>query len=836
MSRSRKSAGRLREDPFAGPTPRWPTATRRVMRDGRLVGVPGAGVHLYKKVPLAPVTDAKTTEAGLAAGEPLLDAFDQLVQMTSLRGVTRRALAKAAYRQVHVLMINVPQFFAPPWDHPNAIRLDGDYGHMLQESRLLLLGVQLRDSLVGQRGLNAAVDSVVETLTVGGAPIQDYDEDFTQVDRALTRAGLTSPSRAEISLANSWFNRGISPDPVIHPGEDNVAIFSSSATAAHARKHWGDIPIQDWPEDEGYHVLSMAAVQDLDLDWTPADQRRARWGGALLEAGAAVVSIRGILEPAAITRKEIEAKQKGVVSDINEREKANKITKAEQQQKLNELHSIHAMYGQDGAPPTLVDASVVVGFGAAVQNMEDVLGPASPVRLNPMSDRQPAALAETWPCSPVRSNPHRLDLPTTAIAFSGLVELSRVGDKPRNGAALVGFTERDRQAAWLDPRAAYLADLAPILLVAGASGSGKTLLMQHLADQFARAQTPVVMIDPKPDSDLSPAVRASGGQVASLDDLLSADGIFDPLRFGMSPETSVELAANMLLSVNPWGSKAQDLEVPINTALVYGVDQGAQCIGQALILARDDGRADKWMVDQVLELAESAPMFRAVCGLTPETTALRAAQGITYIRVGKANLSLPEPGAVNLNLVQRVSVNLVRLMVSGAAMALTGRQGVVMLDEAWVFMGSGNTELERLARVARSQNVTVMLYTQRVSDATLSGIDEHIAGGFILPLKEAEAIAACRILNLEPTPERIRRITAKATVGEEDAASGGAPNYDSMRALHVAGSRKVERGTIALFADIHDRVVPTEIVVAESFLAKASTHREDIDARKPEAA
>src|SRR5690606_3277877 len=234
-----------------------------------------------------------------------------------------------------------------------------------------------------------------------------------------------------------------------------------------------------------------------------------------------------------------------------------------------------------------------------------------------------------------------------------------------------------------------------------------------------------------------------------------ADGVFDPLRFGMSPETSVDLAASMLQEVNPWGDDRAKYEVPVNVALAWGVEKGATCTGQALQIALQDGRAPMEMVEPVIALAQSNAQFRAMCGLSPQSAALRVAEGITYIRVGKANLSLPEPGATNLGLVQRITINLVRLMVSGSAMALTGRDGVVMLDAAWVFLGSGNAELERLARLARSQRVTAMLFTQRVSDATVAGIDEHIAGGFILPLKRAEAKAACEILQIEPTAERI---------------------------------------------------------------------------------
>jgi len=60
-------------------------------------------------------------------------------------------------------------------------------------------------------------------------------------------------------------------------------------------------------------------------------------------------------------------------------------------------------------------------------------------------------------------------------------------------------------------------------------------LMLHLADQFARTGRPQVIFDPKPLSDHSAAVLASGGRVASLDELIHADGVLDPLRFAQTP-------------------------------------------------------------------------------------------------------------------------------------------------------------------------------------------------------------------------------------------------------------------------------------------------------------
>src|SRR5699024_7415842 len=137
------------------------------------------------------------------------------------------------------------------------------------------------------------------------------------------------------------------------------------------------------------------------------------------------------------------------------------------------------------------------------------------------------------------------------------------------------------------------------------------LTMLNLADQFARAETPVIIIDPKQSSSHHEAVANSGGQVISLDELLSADGVFDPLRFGMSPDTAVDLAASMLQEVNPWGDQRANFEVAANVAIAYGVTRGATSTGQALQMAAAAGKAPKEMVEPVLGLAASNAQFRA---------------------------------------------------------------------------------------------------------------------------------------------------------------------------------------------------------------------------------
>ncbi|MDA8318015.1 MAG: ATP-binding protein, partial [Actinomycetota bacterium] len=531
--------------------------------------------------------------------------------------------------------------------------------------------------------------------------------------------------------------------------------------------------------------------------------------------------------------------------DINERLSQGKMERAEQEELYADLDAVESIYATQG-PPTLVDCRVLTAFVGRDERFGyalDQIGRSSGLSIVSMVARQEAALAECWLASPVRATPHLHDFPVQTVAASGLPSLSVVGD--RDGA-LVGFTERDRQPAYLSPVAASKGDALPLCVVPGATGSGKSLLAMFLADQFARLpnglgeRTPVVIIDPKVGSDFTAAVTISGGRVASLDDLISADGVYDPMRFSITVDTGVELAASMLMSINPWGTAAFDFETPLVKALSYGARAGADCIGVALQVALRDGQVrpqEREMVERVLDLAASSPMFRACVGMEQGGPRLRASQGITLVMVGSAHLDLPEPGAVEPTLPQRIALALVRMMVFGSAMALNKRRGVIMLDEGWVFLSAGKTEVERLGRLARSQQVLPIFLTQRVTDALNAGLAGYISRGIILPLRdEQEAIAACELFKLEPTPERIGRITANATIGATTANDVGAPNWASMRALRDPKTRKVLRGTVGIYCDLEDRAVPVEIRIPDEFLAAASTNPEDIERREREAA
>ncbi|HEX9087873.1 MAG TPA: ATP-binding protein [Arthrobacter sp.] len=802
------------------------TMVRTKLPEGRLLAVDGS-YWLWRRLPLEPVADAKSISERMNVYMPLMAAYEELSAMASTTG-NRRSMSRNKYRQTQLLMVNLTRLYNPA-GHKIAGFLKESFPKQATEKRLALFGVRLVPSVGAKGGFSKAVDSVVETLVSGGTPMSDYDDDLRKVDAAMARCGLATPTAQEISIANSWWNQGEFPDTVDLPHSDHLHVFSDTKAVRMANDA-GREDCTNWPEIPKHRSLTIATLEDFSFEFESSESSMAHWATGLVEDGAVAISIRGGVEPAKITRQELRRQRKRYMDDINERHKQNKMEDGRQQEMLGTLEAVEGVYAGGGSP-TLVDASVLVAFNGEVEDITQA-GPRSAANLRIMNFRQRQGLAEMLMCSNIRANPNLHDLPIQVIACSGIQSLSTVGDKD---GALLGFTERDSQPAYESPTAASSGDAAPIFVNLGATGSGKSMVLLWKAIQFAKLGGPQVIIDPKTGSDHSPTVLAHGGQVASLDDLKGADGIFDPLRFSPNPTVGVELAVSMLASIDPWGGKAKEYEVHLYTALSFGVSQGATCVGQALQMALDANQASQELVDPIFRLANTSPLFRACVGVDPHTKALSINEGITLIKVGNTHLDLPEPGAMeSASLMQKVSLALVRMMVFGSAMALTGRGGAIHLDEAWVFLGAGKAEVERLGRLARSQQVLPELYTQRASDPLKAGLAGYISRGLILPIEDKdEARAALELFKLEATEERMTRITGKAMLGDGESV---APNWSSMRALRDPITKTVLRGTVGYYSDLAGRCVPIEIVLPPAFLKLASTNSDDLNARNAELA
>lgn len=841
--------------------PEWTTPVAEVLDHGRLIGV-DSSMWVYRAAPLTPVADAKDANRILEASTPLMRLTELLAPLANTAG-KRRRLNQDSYREIHLLLLNIPAPFQPRRGLTNARMLEADYGDRFTVRRMLAVGVKLKPimSRKGESAFHAALDSVTDTIVSGGVPLEDYEEDYAVIDRILQQSGMRELGhdefgRDELALAMGWWNFGGTPDTPILIHADHLHVFRTISAAQTASRADAS-QCERWRIPDSY-ALTMASVATFDLPWVDAVSARAMWAIDLLGAGARAVSIRARVEPPSVTRQELARGRDRYRKDREERVAQGRLSKAEQDQQIQVLSEVEAAYATQGGTPTLVDLSAVVALDGAITDVGRALQDSA-VNLGSLPFRQQSAFTEAMVCSHVRASPQRHDLPAQAVACSGLTNLSVVGD---SDGALLGFTELDWQPAYVSPFAATTADGGPLLTVMGATGSGKSMALLALARQWASitthygTRTPIILVDPKQGSDFRDPVEKLGGQVMSLDDLASADGVFDPIRVLIDRSTperelltmgeAVELASNMISGIDPWRkNERQGYEVPLLAALRYGVEHGASCVGEALRMADAASPLPPGMLGPILGMLDASGLARTILGMNPGTVPLRSAEGLSLIMVGNTRIPLPDSGAgawERASLVQRVGSWVLKMMVFGSAAAVAYREGVVVLDEAWQFLTGpdGAQEVQRLSRLARSQQVLVVLASQRVSDFIDAELIGGISRGIILPLDrgsgmvdrqgnkdDGQAGLALDLFQIARTEDRLRRLAAPRTVEGSDE-----PNWASMRALRDPSTGRVVRGTIGLYIDLSGRVVPTEIVVPPTFLAEISTTSTDVIARR----
>ncbi len=154
---------------------------------------------------------------------------------------------------------------------------------------------------------------------------------------------------------------------------------------------------------------------------------------------------------------------------------------------------------------------------------------------------------------------------------------------------------------------------------------------------------------------------------------------------------------------------------------------------------------------------------RGPLGLRARPPRLRAGPGgrlmvgePSVITIRTPGLSLPDPGASRetYTRAERVCVATLTLVAAQALRLVSGnreRHKIVLLDEAWFFLGSaqGRALLNRLVRLARAFNATVLVATQRLAD--LGELSELFGVYLVFGQEtEAEARAGLAQIGLDP--------------------------------------------------------------------------------------
>ena len=426
-------------------------------------------VWLYFVMPTAPF-EWEGHDRQLTIGAPL-DALLAELGETSPRplgGLQRLA----NNREFHILSVIWDAVPKPPMEaSPALAQYQKDaFAGMAVPNKCVFVGAKLRSSAYAET-VAGTLRGLAERMQPD-APIDldAYERDHRAVAGIFARNGGHRPKKSEGQVPGerdqleSWFNRGRGAEVFIEEHRTHLEI-------------------------DGNHALEFAAVLGRTNGFTrPIMNAGSAWLSAAggHEHGTIVVSIRGELEHAEVSRKRARAAQRRQKSQIEEQSRTGDIEHVEDFDLLG-LSAATEAYFARGAPATLVNTSVILGRRAepADETYIDVLRRDFGIEATPLVHRQMLALDECQPCSTKRLGRNRdfsNDMTASVIAYSGLTAFSHIGDPT---GVHIGLGLPDMTRVLLDPGAASAENKPPAMAIVGEPGGGKAQPLD------ARILTPV---------------------------------------------------------------------------------------------------------------------------------------------------------------------------------------------------------------------------------------------------------------------------------------------------------------------------------------------------------
>jgi hypothetical protein len=345
---------------------------------------------------------------------------------------------------------------------------------------------------------------------------------------------------------------------------------------------------------------------------------------------------------------------------------------------------------------------------------------------------------------------YRRQMTAEQLAATVPVASAAVGS---GGGVYLGFDPVAGRPVRFDPTEAPRDSRPSAVLLTGTLGSGKTIAAQAIAHAALLRGSMVIDFDPKPDHRLG-ALPELGGEVRLLE--LSADpehrGKLDPLAIGL-PELREELASSYLLEL--LRDPPPSWEVAIDRAVRDAVRAGEERLLSVVARLRGADAPGAQEAAEALEVISDFGLARLGFSDSEETDAsLVAPANLTTIRM--PGLNLPEPGTERAAYTrsERISVATLALVAALALKLISGersRHKLVILDEAWALFASsqGRALLNRLVRLGRAFNATILLVSQRVED--LGELSQLVGVSLVFGQDSVRAAAAgVEAIDLDP--------------------------------------------------------------------------------------
>lgn len=307
-----------------------------------------------------------------------------------------------------------------------------------------------------------------------------------------------------------------------------------------------------------------------------------------------------------------------------------------------------------------------------------------------------------------------------------------------------------------NPLEASQANRAGAVLMCGTLGAGKTIALELMCYQSAHRGSLVVDIDPKPDHELEnlPGLK-DRVHVISLADVEGNRGLLDPMVVAPE-ELREELASGYMMEILPDIKHEWQTEIIDAVRTVLRTPRPSSWRVVEHLLASDDPHAHA--AGKALRVWSDWGLGKLAFG-SDDRAHLDVELPVTTIKASA--LTLPPVGTnrSNYDQAERISVATLKL-IAAYAMRLISRDRSVhkmlVLDEAHVLTATadGRRFLERLIRMGRSMNITVMLASQLLGD--LSELEELIGVRFSFRQEtDEQARANLKMLGLDPSNEKL---------------------------------------------------------------------------------
>lgn len=832
---------------------------------GLFRAIDGSG-WLFAELPAQPpVRDAGSTDDLMKAARPILTIMDGLAGLVPSVTIGGRRFAKNFYRRMKILAIATPEPFlpSPTLDPANRVRLAQENPHASEHDRFTVVGVKLF-AASGGRGFWSKAADFIDSMAVDNDPASTpdsvFDADREVIQQIFDDAGCAPIGRHQADRMLAWWVTDRSPEVVrVMTEPEHMHVFPSNEACATAeefkRLH---IPCDEWADHiDGSYTMTMATLGATRFMGTPETDPSARWAAQLLASrrgggtGVIALSVDGLVEPGEVSREQVDRDKEDVIEktmkQMQDSHKANlkvaqELTQADQEYQNRER-----------AWPTLIEGRVHMAVGHRVLNAKN-LGFPGEVKLNP--DRQDSVFQDMMIGSTVQYNPSPVFWPAPILAFAGLSGRSVAGEDMGRGdksdipGALVGFSEADRIPVYSSPFAAAAFHTAPGFLILGRTGSGKTRTALHIASQWALLHSPDelakdpkhperipcipgVFLDPKPkSSDFGPFVEHMHGTQIMLDSP-DAEGILDPLRVFPDDMASdaMDTAVEMLGQVTGGQFEDRSRQLALYSIIGYGRRYGADCTGEAVYRAwraRHEGASDANDVDplvddifpQLSRLAKNNRLFRLVYATRHGGRRLAIGSGLTLLSAGTANIIADKTDAAPSDIQRWV----VRMAALGSAAAVAGRDGYLVIDEAWSLLGDqfGVQVCNRMGRIARDQHYMFLLASQKVDEFNNAGLQDFIGRGILhgfgskneMSGRGSQVDAALELFNQTDNARLRSRLAEDPFTNPET----HAPNWASLYPCRDPKSGRLLRGSIGYYVGLDGSAIPVEININNSLL------------------